>query len=70
MKNEYVYYCPERPPELGSVPKTGLLYVECFRERKYVPEAGCKVWGWAVYKKRLTPEVILDYELIEKPTEG
>ena len=70
MKNEYVYYCPMRPPELGSIPKTDLLYVECFRERKYVPDAGREVWGWAVYKKRLTPDIIAAYELIEKTDGG
>lgn len=70
MKDEYVYYCPMRPPSLRAVPMKGLLYVETFKERKYIKEIKGKAWGWAVYKERLTSQDILEYELIEKPAEG
>lgn len=67
MKNEHVYYCPKRPPELMTLPKTGLLYVERLYEPKYMPDIECEVWGWAVYKRELTPKELMDYELIIKP---
>lgn len=66
---EHVYYCPNRPPELGSVPMKGLLYVERAYEKKYIPEIDCEVWGWAVYKRELTPHEINDYGLIIGPQE-
>lgn len=70
MIQEYVYYCPMRPPSLGAVPTNGLLYVEALTERKYINDIKGTAWGWAVYKRRLTPAEIADYELIEKPREG
>ena len=69
MNDEYVYFCPMRPPMLGSVPKDGLLYVGGFTERQYVRAIDCMAWGWAVYKRELTPREIYDYELIMKPRE-
>ena len=70
MKDEYVYYCPMRPPTLGAVPMNGLLYVEPLTERRMEVSINREIWGWAVYKRQLTPEEIADYELIEKLQEG
>lgn len=67
MKDEYVYYSTLKPPFLDSVPKTGLMYVECLRERRYIHEIGRMVWGWAVYNKPLSPADIEHYGLIKKP---
>lgn len=67
MNDEYVYYCPMRPPTMGNVPMDGLLYVEIFPERKYVDEIESTACGWAVYRRELTPRELYHYELIIKP---
>lgn len=61
------YYSPMRPPTLGAVPKEGLLYVETFKERKYVHCIERLAWGYAVYDRELTPDEIGDHELIREP---
>ena len=48
----------------------GLLYVEPLTERRMEVSINREIWGWAVYKRQLTPEEIADYELIEKLQEG
>ena len=70
MRDEYVYYCPKRAPVLGNVPLNGLMYVETFRECKYMPDIDGFAWGWAVYNRELGPREIHDYDLIIKPREG
>ena len=66
---EYTYYSPMRPPTLGAVPKEGLLYVETFKERKYVHAIHRLAWGYAVYDRELAPQEIADHELIMHPRE-
>lgn len=70
MYHEYVYYCPMRPPTIGSIPTYGLLYVEALDERKYIAEIDRMAWGWAVYRQELTPQEVADYELVMKPREN
>ena len=33
----HVYYATQRPPMMGAVPRGGLLYVDPYEVRKYVP---------------------------------
>ena len=61
----FAYYTKERPPMPGCIPSDGLLEIECFASRCYVPEAQCKAWGIAYYDRQLTEREINDYELQE-----
>ena len=70
MNKEYVYYCTQRPPTLGAVPTFGLLYVESFPDRQYVPEIDRMAWGRVVYRQELTPADVGTWELVMKPREG
>lgn len=70
MMTEHKYFCPMRPPQLGAVPKEGLLYVESFKAQKYVRCIGRLAWGYAVYSRPLTAGEVADYELIAEPEAG
>ena len=67
--NEYKYFCPNRPPQLGAVPKDGLQYVESWTRRKFVYGINTLAWGYAVYNRELTEDEIMDYELLLAPKE-
>lgn len=70
MDKGYVYYCKEKPPQLGHVPALGLLFIESFPDRTYVSEIDRMAWGKLVYTRELTPDEIRIWELTMKPREG
>lgn len=70
MNKEYVYYCTQRPPTLGAVPTFGLMYVESFPDRQYVPEIDRMAWGRVTYRQELTPAEVAAWEFVMKPREG
>ena len=57
----YRYYCPERPPMPGAIPKAGL--VEVGDEMCWPEDMFC--WGWCEYSRKLTEEEVAEYELID-----
>lgn len=70
MAPTFRYYCIMRPPMPGGLPHPGLLEVEAFAERRYVPEIDRMAWGWADYVRELAPAEVSEYELIAQPREG
>lgn len=64
----YRYYCIVRPPMIGGLPFGRIIQeVECFEERRYIPEIDCMAWGWVDYDSELNYEEIRGYELITAP---
>lgn len=61
---QYKYYCLHRPPDVGAVPLSGLLYVEAYRTKKYIFALKTQAWGYAVYNRCLTADEIEEYELM------
>lgn len=63
----YRYYCPERPPAPGAIPR-GAIRVECAKDcEDFFDEEGRRInaWGFVEYDHKLTPSEIDDYELEE-----
>ena len=56
-----IYYCPERPPMPGAIPKTGLL--ETGDDMCWPDDVFC--WGWCIYDRKLTDAEVEEYELID-----
>ncbi len=65
----YRYYTTQRPPMPGSIPKDGLISVVSFDRRTRVEHIG-ECWGYAMYKHRLTPAAMKDYELRQTPDQA
>lgn len=63
------YYCPQRPPEPGAVPKSGLLGVY-YMDGPDGPQQvrGCQfpIWGWVDYTRELTADEVRQYGLAPK----
>lgn len=61
----YRYYCKNRPPMPGSIPRDGLKNIADFD----YPQSfnGIGAWGWAEYNRELTDKETTDYELIPSP---
>lgn len=59
MENSYFYYCTQRPPIPGSVPKAGLIGT--LTSDKIL--RGREVYAVVEYDRRLTADEISDYEL-------
>ena len=57
----YGYLCLMRPPELGAIPREGL--VQCDYKDGYSAESGHHYWGRAVYERELTEEEVRHYDL-------
>lgn len=58
------YYCPQRPPVPGSIPR-GVIRIE-YAEDGYMIDAeghSRKAWGFVEYDRELTAKEIYDYEL-------
>lgn len=63
----HVYYATQRPPMMGAVPRGGLLYVDPYEARKYVPSIDRMAWGCVAYDRRLAPREVAEYELVAEP---
>lgn len=62
-KPTYTYYLTQRPPQIGAMPRKGLLEIEDFDYRQYAPKICMDAWGKVIYDRELTPKEIYDYEL-------
>ena len=58
----YRYYTLYRPPMPGTVPRQGLIRVECLDDRAEI-EPGIMAWGEVEYNRPLMKSEIRDYEL-------
>lgn len=63
-KKLFRYYTYLRPTMPGAIPKCTYC-IHGFDERKYVDDAGCKVWGWVDCERELTPDEVSEYELVK-----
>ena len=62
------YYCPYRPPMVGTIPR-GMCNIVSFDERQHVPGTDKLAWGYAEYERPLTTHEIYAYELFPAPAE-
>lgn len=60
------YYSAERPVTVGSVPRQGLVHVENFDGRVFIPAVGCDCWGAVEYDHELTGSEVSSWELISE----
>ena len=60
----YKYYLRLRPVGIGTQPQD-MKDWHNFNGRVYVPEINHEAWGYAVYDRRLTPEEVYQYDLME-----
>ena len=58
----YVYYLPFRPPMPGAMPRSGLVSMEDFGDKRETP-IGIDAWGKVIYNRKLTDDEVYDYEL-------
>ena len=68
MSLYYRYYCLERPPLPGTIPR-GMCNIVTFDEPQHVPGIEHHVWGYAEYLRPLTPHEVYQYELAAAPVE-
>lgn len=61
------YYCTERPPMPGAIPKRGLLEIREYDRRTFVPDIGREAWAELIYGRELTEEEVFEYELAPAP---
>ena len=59
----FVYFCRERPPAPGAVPREDMTKVYEYPHPIYDPMADHLMYGYVRYSRRLTPEEIEQYEL-------
>ena len=62
---KYRYYSKLRPIDLGTYPTEGAQDIHNFDSRTYVEEAGCEVWGYIDYDRKLTDAEVKAYELVQ-----
>ncbi len=62
MKKPRRYYCLDKPPMPGTVPR-GMINIVDFREFKYVDEIEAKACGYVEYYRKLTANEIRIYKL-------
>lgn len=62
----YRYFCLERPPAPGAIPK-GATNVVCFEDKMNITDTETGIsysaWGFAEYDHMLSPEDVINYEL-------
>lgn len=59
------YYLKARPFSPGAAPIDGFINFENYDERRFIEDAGCRVWGWIEYDKPLDYDVIDRFEFAE-----
>lgn len=60
---KFLYFTLLRPPAPGAIPAKGLVKVETFAMRTYIPAIGRWAYGSALYDRQLTNAELLDFEL-------
>ena len=60
----HTYYCRERPPAPGSIPREGLYEVNVYPHPTYDSMDGHMIYGYVNYTRKLTKEEIEQYELL------
>ena len=60
---QFRYFTTQRPPEFGAIPRGGLLEVDCYDCRTYVPEIDREAWGCVSYDRELSAQEVADFEL-------
>lgn len=60
----YKYYLIERPRSIGTQPD-GYVDWKDYDQREFIPEIRHRAWGELLYDRRLTPEEVKRYELID-----
>ena len=61
------YYCTQRPPIPGAIPKPErgeILEVKDFNHRYFVAGEDLMAWGYVEYSRPLTEKQASDYELV------
>ena len=69
MRTIYSYYMTQRPPQIGAMPRNGLLdivYLNADEERQFVQEIGRQAYAILHYGRELTEQEVSDYELTPK----
>jgi hypothetical protein len=66
MRNRWGYYMIMRPMGPGCQPSGFIEWEECDGET-VIPAINRTAWAWLLYDRKLTPEEIRDYELVECP---
>lgn len=67
MRKIYSYYMTQRPPQIGAMPKEGLLrivYLNDEEMREWVDTLRAEAYARLEYDHELTQKEIKDYELI------
>lgn len=60
---KYRYYCLNRPPMPGTVPR-GMTNIVSMDDKPFVPEINRAAWGYVEYDYPLPEKAIRDYELM------
>ena len=61
----YRYYCLERPPMPGGIPR-GVVHIETFDDKTLVDSINREAWGWVEYECELTEYEIDEFELAKE----
>lgn len=59
----YKYYLMERPPGPGCQPTDGLCETQDYGYQRECMGEMVRAWGFALYRRRLSPEEVKKYEL-------
>lgn len=71
LPDRYRYYCTQRPPSPGAIPKPErgeTLAVKDFGHRYFVPGEDIMAWGYVEYSKPLSVKAAAAYELRKEKT--
>ena len=60
----HTYYMILRPVGIGSQPK-GFLNYQNYDRRTYIPAISHEAWGEITYDRKLSPEEIKAYDMME-----
>lgn len=62
MRKPRRYYCLDKPPMPGTVPR-GMSGMVDFREVRHVDEIGCEACGYVEYFRKLSADEIQHFKL-------
>ena len=64
VKRFHRYYCPQRPPVPGAIPR-GVVRIEYAEDGFMIDDEGHsrKAWGFVEYDRELTDKEVADFEL-------
>ena len=64
---EYKYYAIQRPVNIGTYPKDGMIRFENFDDKRFIPEIDHEAWGVLIYDRMLAPKELEEFELVGIP---